>query len=577
SIVFHFTHSNPKRKNHGYLDCFTFVRIPFIPSGTSRPSIQVAGSTKPDTWFPVIADDDDFSEESVIDMSHLVEAPAGKYGRVVVDGENLKFANAQTPQKFWALGAGGPKDAKKSAQKIAKWYRKHGVNLVRQHTVLGAVGLPGPDGEFDKHKLDNYDRWFAACKENGIYSTWSIIYPHHGAMLQKGNVSDALYNELYKNTEHANGGIAKVNDYININRELQDWVLTIFKKLLNHKNPYTGMAYKDDPALMVVEAQNESCVFWHSLNSLLNGKMPILAAQLRKDFFQAMKKKYGSEAKLKAAWDGKLIAGDKWAQGELALMGAYHWGADGPAYEFKGAVTRTSDFIRFLYDMQAEYYERRKKELRAIGYDGIYVTTAWQGPGASVLANLKSDTVGDLIDRHNYFAGGDGGHEIKEGKVENTSQLLKPGSGILSTGMNQVENMPFTISEWSVLPPSPIKVEGAPLMALYGVGLQGWDISYHFATGGIARMGDGWPNNGKYCSHTPHYMGQFPALAFAIYNGHIKEGAVVAARQASDAQVFSGKDSLGLSTKGYDLKVMGKGSTPLTALAVGKVTVGFDG
>ena len=60
------------------------------------------------------------------------------------------------------------------------------------------------------------------------------------------------------------------------------------------------------------------------------------------------------------------------------------------------------------------------------------------------------------------------------------------------------------------------KREIAPLFAFYGMGLQGWDASYHFAANG-PRIGDGWPHLGSYVSDTPHYIGQFPALAFAIY------------------------------------------------------------
>ena len=44
---------------HGGLDCFTFVRIPWAPSGASKPSIQVA-STDPGAWFPFMPDDDEF-------------------------------------------------------------------------------------------------------------------------------------------------------------------------------------------------------------------------------------------------------------------------------------------------------------------------------------------------------------------------------------------------------------------------------------------------------------------------------------------------------------------------------------
>jgi hypothetical protein len=120
-----------------------------------------------------------------------------------------------------------------------------------------------------------------------------------------------------------------------------------------------------------------------------------------------------------------------------------------------------------------------------------------------------------MIDRHNYFGGGAGGHGISEGKVENGTHLTKPGSGIFTTAMKQVENKPFSMTEWTQSPPNQWKLECAPIFAFYGMGLQGWDASWHFTQSG-AHLGDGWPDMSSYRTDTPHFIGQFPALAFAI-------------------------------------------------------------
>jgi hypothetical protein len=116
------------------------------------------------------------------------------------------------------------------------------------------------------------------------------------------------------------------------------------------------------------------------------------------------------------------------------------------------------------------------------------------------------------------------------------------------------------------------------LYAFYGMGLQGWDAVYHFAMDGH-RMGDGWPNQSKYVTHTPHYMGQFPALAFAVHHGHIREADVVALRRVSTEDLFAGRDVLGqsLSGGGFDAKDLeGRLTTPPSALAIGRVTIEFD-
>lgn len=564
--------------HHGAIDCFCLTNEGWVPSGAQKPGERPPAG--PDTWFPVVFDVDPLSPESRIDISRLVDAPAGKHGFLQRDGDRLRFERSSQPVKFWGIGSDPGRMTPEQMRQAARWYRKHGVNLVRQHTVLGATGLFVAEGRLDAERLDRYDRWFAALKEQGIYTVWSVIYPHHQPLLQARDGYNAeRFAELESLQEGGSrGGALEVNDYINLDRELQDIALRYFTTLLAHRNPHTGLAYKDDPALAVIEFQNESNLFFHTLNGLREGKPPLFAARMRRAFFEFVERKYGTKEAVAEAWGGRWDRDDDWEHGELGLMAAFQWGSDGPLYEFKNQHRRAGDYLEFLADMQRHYFARRQQELREAGFRGVTVTTAWKagGPAAS-MANLYCDTAADMIDRHNYFGGGDGGHRITEGKVVNATHLAQPGRGLLSLGLFQMADRPFSVSEWSMLPPSPYKLEAAPLYAFYGMGLQGWDAVCHFNCSAAA-MGDGWPNLSKYVSHTPHYFGQFPALAFAIHNGHIREGDVVAERRLSRDDVFSGRDVLGqaLSGGGFDNKEFaGNPLTPPQALAVGRVTIDF--
>jgi hypothetical protein len=571
-------HSGPQ--NHGGIDCFVLTRIPFVPAGTTRPQSR-SGPSRPDEWFPVILDTDPLSVDSVIDVSHLIDAPAGQHGFLQRDAAALRFEQQSQPVKFWGAGAGPLGNSSEQMTQAARWFRKHGINLVRQHTMLNAVGLLNDDGEFDPDRMDRYDRWFAALKREGIYSTWSVIYPHHGALLRRGEVDASLFDELNRADKERDGARQPivVNDYINLDRRLQDVTWKYFDRLLRHVNPYTGLAYRDDPALAIVEIQNESNVFFFTLNSLAAAdQVPELSQMMRRRFFSFVKAKYGTQANTRQAW-GQLQRQDDWQRGELQLMGAHHWGSEGPEYEFAGQDRRCGDYIEFLTSIQREYFTRRVTQLRDAGFKGVTVTTAWKsgGPGAS-LANLYCDTAADCIDRHNYFGGGDGGHNIVAGKVNTSTHLNQPGHGLLAIGLFQVHDRPFACSEWSQMPPNPFKAEAAPLMAFYGMGLQGWDASYHFSLE-AARIGDGWPGQRKYCTQTPHYIGQFPALAFAVHNNHIAEGDIVALRRVSQQDIFAGRDVLGqsLSAGGFDTKELaGRLTTPPAALAAGRVTIDFN-
>ena len=165
------------------------------------------------------------------------------------------------------------------------------------------------------------------------------------------------------------------------------------------------------------------------------------------------------------------------------------------------------DFIRFLAETQRGYFERRKNRLRSIGYEAIVVTTAWRAGGpAAAAANLWCDDAGDAIDRHAYFGGGAGGHWVTPGALDDTRHLDVPGEGILGghvydsggtrVPLFQVEDKPVVMSEWTMSPPNESKAEAAPIMAFYGMGLQGWDASIHFAAS-RPRLGGGWPGDAR--------------------------------------------------------------------------------
>ena len=71
--------------------------------------------------------------------------------------------------------------------------------------------------------------------------------------------------------------------------------------------------------------------------------------------------------------------------------------------------------------------------LRMAGYEGEILSSNWQaGRAYSHFANLHSDYLVGTIDRHNYFGG----------ERANASMLTRAGSGMLSSGMQQVADRP---------------------------------------------------------------------------------------------------------------------------------------
>ena len=175
-----------------------------------------------------------------------------------------------------------------------------------------------------------------------------------------------------------------------------------------------------------------------------------------------------------------------------------------------------------MYEEQLKFYDKFEKAIRATGYKGTLVGSCWQaGSGLTHLLNLHADYKAGIIDRHNYFGGG-GGHTLKPGKFNNSSMLGKIGSGLLSTGMQQVTDRPFAFSEWMSLIPNEWTAESAPIVAAYGMGLQGWDASYVFATDyphftpTIQN-----PSGGIYNATSPTQLSLYPALAAMIYRDDV--------------------------------------------------------
>ncbi len=556
------TTGDGSRGHHGGIDCLLITDdLSTVPSGALKPSdIKEMGGGKSE-WFPVPADPDPFSDRSRIDVSHLLHRPAGKHGFLSSEGEHLTFDRLNKPVQFWGCVANiNPDHSRKQYETRARFLARHGVNMVRQHSVYQYLG-PLRNGSFDEERLDNYDYWFSKLKEQGIYTTWSVFYHHR---IPKDAYPDRLYAELDNGDTYG---------FVHLSKAIQNHRLRYVKKLLNHRNPYTGTKYRNEPALAVVEVQNEDSIFFHNpLNRLKkDGELPEHSEKFRRMWADWVKRRYENEDRLKSAWGSSASFRE-----ELPIYGAWQFAAD----RCRTPDRRKGDFIRFCTELQKNWYDRWHEEIRNAGFQGVTVTTAWKAGGpAADPANLFTDCSGDMISRHNYKGGGAGQHRIKPGEVNRFTHMDAPGSGLVSTGLYQVEDKPFSMTEWTQQPPNQWKLEAAPLMAFYQMGLQGMDASYHF-TNSRYKLGAGWPGRSNYVTETPHFIGQFPALAIAIHRNHIEEAPIVAARRLRKKDLFTGVDPLGQDFSGGgwdDNALQGPLATPQETLAIGRVTVGFRG
>ena len=157
----------------------------------------------------------------------------------------------------------------------------------------------------------------------------------------------------------------------------------------------------------------------------------------------------------------------------MPQLNPWFFGEDNLPKQKGGARRRLLDTAAFLHDVQDRFYSRFVKAIRDAGYKGPLNGSPWQAPSmVPHYYNLYSDYKVGYIDRHNYFEG--------KGPDMFASMLTRPGSGYFSSGLQQVIDRPFALSEWIHVYPNVYAAEGPAIVAAYGMGLQGWDASYEF-------------------------------------------------------------------------------------------------
>ncbi|HAZ62976.1 MAG TPA: hypothetical protein DCZ72_05115 [Armatimonadetes bacterium] len=517
-----------------------------------------------DDWFPFTGTAD--SGPSVVGFESWIERPAGARGGVRMVGDRFELADG-TPIKFWgtnlsyALSA-PPKDQGAGlAAKFAKW----GVNAVRMHKFTNPVGWEGigdPNDmtKMDPEGLDRLDAFSQELRAAGVYYGWSHSF---GVKVREGNRDRLLAPE-----EVLDQGDGATYALINFAPDLQDLMIEMVVELLNHENPYTGQRYADDPALCFIELQNEDDIFFYTSEGALNN-YPTYRAQVQQRFAQWLTAKYGNEAGLRAAWGDALTAGESLAAGNLALQGnPWFFGSGHLPQQNDNTRRRLLDNAAFFHDLQNEFYSRFAAAIRATGYEGPLVGSPWQAPAmVPHYYNLRSDALVGYVDRHNYF-----------GERLNDTMLGEPGSGYLSSGLQQVAGRPFGLSEWITVYPALYSAEGPPLVAAYGMGLQGWGASYEFQSGAADVAWNpiaGQLPWGVWNVDTPTQLGQYPILARMVARGDVTLGDVVATRRVSPANLETGEfDFSDTVSQDGDRKDFG-GVVPPAALALGRVLVEF--
>ena len=167
--------------------------------------------------------------------------------------------------------------------------KRMGYDYFRTNFLLDRDPFQGAtaDFEFQPEYLDRLDYLVAACRRYGLY-----IY---------GTTASYQLGRKEWNTPFQQRAVLKNETLFGVPERRAEWKKLIVK-LLTHVNPYTGLAYKDDPAFLCFEFYNEQEI---SLQSLLRAPESFPASTLsfiNAKFIRFLEEKYKTPQQLSRYW-----------------------------------------------------------------------------------------------------------------------------------------------------------------------------------------------------------------------------------------------------------------------------------
>lgn len=446
-----------------------------------------------------------------IDISFVFETekPAGKHGFLTVKGDNFIFEDG-TPARFWGTnfnsGACFPDHA--YSEMVARRLARFGINIIRFHQMDAEWATPNlfsfnrarPKNNtrsFDPESIERLDYLIYCLKQAGIYIyldmlTYRQFLPGDGV-----EATDQL------------GQAAKPYTYFD--PRLIKLQKEFCRDLWTHTNPYSKLAYKDDPAIALTEIVNESDLFTQKV----------------------VLEPYRSQ-----------------------LEHLYRSWAEANAIQLKPA---TIDFnqidpnmARFFVALMQDHYRKLIAYLRDIGVRIPVNGTNW----SQNLGIAEAQLAADFSDTHPYW------NFPTWESPEGTACRAMVGEWANSypwVAVMRLLDRPMFISEWDHAWPDPWRAE-SPLAMAAMAAFQGWGgvviHTYRYSTwvaenriGGGAQTINGIPYRNHFDSfNDPAKFGLFYHAALILRRGDVQPAAQTVAVQCpindGSFQLKSGYGSL---------------------------------
>lgn len=367
-----------------------------------------------------------------VDLSFVYEKekPAGRHGFLTVKGDKFIFEDG-TEARFWGtnFNSGLNFPPFEFSEKVAKRLAKIGINMVRLHQMDAEWANPnifqfskgsrkGNTLDLDPGSLRRLDYLIYCLKQEGIYIYLDLL------TYRKFKSGDGVENA------------SKLSDagkpYNNYSRKLIELQKKFCYDLWNHINPYTGVAYKDEPSIVLCEVVNESDMF--------RFRNSISVEPYRTELVN-MYVNWLAE---------KGISSSACNEGDIDFS------------------SNDENMMEFLIEVQEEYYREMVLFMRKIGVKIPITGTNW----AVNAANRKAQLITDFCDSHAYWYGWKW-EEYK--KLFNNTPMVSTVDNPMLKELSfcRVLDKPFIVSEWDDPWPNEWRAESPIFIASVG-SFQDW-------------------------------------------------------------------------------------------------------
>jgi hypothetical protein len=471
-----------------------------LPRATEKEKLMnptPVRSSENTRWMPYVLPWDD----APLDLSFLYadEKPAGRHGFLKVKGTKFFFEDG-TEGKFWGtcFNSAANFPSHEHSEKVARRLAKFGVNMMRPHQMDAEWSTPNifqfargrrrdDSRSLDPESLDRFDYLVHCLKREGIYIYMDNLTYRR---FKPGDGVDAV-DEL--------GCAAK--PYTIFDRRLIELQKEFCTQLWTHVNPYTGLAYKDDPAVVLTEIGNENDLF--------------IFKTVLEPYRTRLEERY-------RAWA---------AESGVKLPDA--------RVDF---TVRDEAMMRFFSAVQKEYYREMSAHLRAIGVRVPITGNNWEHPG---FAEVAASEECDFRDSHCYW---DMWSDTRA--AAGNQMMLAQKQHVWGNLMSRARllNQPFFVSEWDQIWPNEWRAE-SPLMLAAMSSFQEWSgttiHTYRYRTsdpkdrmGAVVMYGVGYRVNFD-TFNDPAKFGLFYHAALLFRKGHVAPARKSVGLMLRDRDIFA--------------------------------------